>query len=135
MTQQQHFPIAAIAEQSSDFERVLWTGRHAQLVVLTVQPGDGVGQAIHEHGDQVLGVVSGGAHVVTVDGTTRARPGDIVVVPRGTRHDVVNAEPEPLVLWTVYAPPAHAVDGAYATHADADAAEASGEDTPPPLGI
>jgi mannose-6-phosphate isomerase-like protein (cupin superfamily) len=131
MTEQHHFPIAAIAEESTNFERVLWTGLHAQLVIIALQAGEAMGEEIHEHGDQVLVVVRGSADVLMEGGPTRAEPGDVVVIPRGIRHDVVNPGPGPLVLHTVYAPPQHAAYGLYPTRAEAEAAEESGEDLPP----
>lgn len=135
MTEQHHFRIAEIAEEHHDYERVLWTGRHAQLVLLTI-PGKGeVGEEIHEHGDQVVAVVSGKAEVTMNGGATHADPGDVVVIPRGTRHNLTNRGKDPLVVYTVYAPPEHAVDGAYPTREEAEQAQESGEDTPPPLGI
>ncbi|MGO1312295.1 MAG: cupin domain-containing protein, partial [Brevibacterium aurantiacum] len=52
-------------------------------------------------------------------------------VPAGTRHNFRNTGDEPLLLYTVYSPPEHAIDADYATKELADAAEASGEDAPP----
>ena len=52
-------------------------------------------------------------------------------IPAGTRHNFRNTGAEPLVLYTVYAPPEHAADGAYPTKNEADAAEAAGQDEPP----
>ncbi|GAA2529110.1 hypothetical protein GCM10010407_19020 [Rarobacter incanus] len=52
-------------------------------------------------------------------------------MPAGTQHNFRNTGEEPLVLYTIYSPPEHAMDGAYATKEAADAAEAAGEDDPP----
>ena len=131
MTQQHHFAFAGLTEESGDFERVLWTGLHAQLVLQTIRPQESVGEEIHEHADQVLVVVRGRAEIVMEGSTTAAGPSDVVVIPRGIRHDVVNPGPEPLVFHTVFAPPQHAVYGVYPTRAEAEAAEESGEDMPP----
>jgi mannose-6-phosphate isomerase-like protein (cupin superfamily) len=131
MSEQHHFRIARIAEESEDFERELWTGLHAQLVLHRVAAGDGLGEEIHEHGDQVVTVVAGSADVTMEGHTTRAEEGDVVVIPRGIRHEVRNAGRKPLVLYSVYGPPQHAVYAAYSTRAEAEAAEESGEDLPP----
>lgn len=133
MTEQHHFPIATIAEESTDFRRVLWTGRHSQLVVMTIPVGDEIGEEIHAHVDQILTVVSGSADVTLGSDTTAVVQGDLVTVPAGTRHNVVNTGALPLRLYTVYAPPEHAIDAVHATKADAEDAEESGEDTPPPV--
>jgi len=54
-----HFTIATVAERSADFRRVLWTGRHTQLVIMTIPPGGEIGQETHEGNDQILTFVSG----------------------------------------------------------------------------
>lgn len=131
MTDQHHFRMAKVAEESGDFERVLWTGIHAQLVLLTVPPGEATGEQLHEHADQVFTVVSGSAEVVMEGGKVHAEEGDVVVVPRGIRHDVRSHGRTPLRVALVCAPPQHAAYGAYATRAEAEAAEESGEDMPP----
>ncbi len=132
MTEQHHFPIATVAEQSADFRRVLWTGRHAQLVIMTIPVGGEIGEEVHAHTDQILTIVSGSADATLGGQTTAVVQGDLVTVPAGTRHNVVNTGPLPLVLYTVYAPPEHSLDAVHATKEEAEAAEESGEDTPPP---
>ena len=51
--------IATVAEQSAAFRRVLWTGRHAQLVIMTIPPGEEIGDETHTDTDQILTFVSG----------------------------------------------------------------------------
>jgi mannose-6-phosphate isomerase-like protein (cupin superfamily) len=127
----QHFTIAAVADQSADFRRVLWTGERTQLVIMTIPPGGEIGEEVHEGIDQILTFVSG-AGEARVDGERKAvAPGDLVVVPAGTRHNFVNTGPNPLVLYTVYGPPEHADGAVHRTKEEADAAEESGEDEPP----
>lgn len=132
MTQAFHHPVTILAEGSDDFRRVLWTGRLAQLVIMTIPAGGEIGAEVHAHTDQVFGVVSG-LGTASVDGHEASiAPGDVVTVPAGSRHNLVNTGPLPLVLWTVYAPPEHALDTVHHTRAEAEAAEESGEDVPPP---
>ena len=127
----EHFTIATVAEQSADFRRVLWTGEHTQLVIMTIQPGGEIGLETHEENDQILTFVSGVAEA-RVGGETRSvASGDLVVVPAGTEHNFVNTGGNPLVLFTVYGPPDHADGVVHATKEEADAAEAAGEDEPP----
>jgi len=127
----EHFEIATVAEQSADFRRVLWTGVHTQLVVMTIPPGGDIGLETHQHNDQILTFLSGTAEAL-VGGETRAvTQGDLVVVPAGTEHNFTNTGPNPLVLSTVYGPPDHAPGTVHATKSEADAAEAAGEDEPP----
>jgi mannose-6-phosphate isomerase-like protein (cupin superfamily) len=124
-----HFAIATIAEQSADFRRVLWTGRHAQLVIMTIPPGGEIGEETHEDTDQILSFLSGSGEAVVADQIHRIAPGDLVAVPAGTRHNFRNIGVNPLVLYTVYGPPEHADGVVHATKEEADAAEISGRDT------
>jgi mannose-6-phosphate isomerase-like protein (cupin superfamily) len=126
----EHFTIATVAETSPDFRRVLWTGKHTQLVVMTIPPDGEIGEEVHEV-DQILTFVSGvGTAKVGAD-TRKVAQGDLVVVPAGTKHNFTNAGPNPLVLYTVYGPPEHADGAVHATKQEADAREEAGKDEPP----
>jgi len=124
------FTIATIAEQSSDFRRVLWSGSHAQLVIMTIPPGGEIGDEIHEDTDQILTFVSGAGEADVAGQTTQVAQGDLVAVPAGTRHNFRNTGVNPLVLYTVYGPPEHADGVVHVTKHEADAAERSGQDRP-----
>jgi mannose-6-phosphate isomerase-like protein (cupin superfamily) len=127
----EHYAIATVAEQSADFRRVLWTGKHTQLVIMTVPPGGEIGAETHHGTDQILSFVSGTGEAM-VDGETRAvARGDLVVVPAGTHHNFRNTGADPLVLYTVYGPPEHADGVVHRTKEEGDAAEEAGEDEPP----
>jgi mannose-6-phosphate isomerase-like protein (cupin superfamily) len=127
----QHFAIATVAEQSADFRRVLWTGVHAQLVIMTIPPGGEIGEEVHEDTDQILTFVSGTGEAVVAGETRKVVQGDLVAVTAGTRHNFLNTGANPLVLYTVYAPPEHAEGTVHATKEEAGAAEAAGMDAPP----
>jgi len=126
----EHYAIATVAEQSADFRRVLWTGKHTQLVIMTVPPDGEIGEEVHEV-DQVLSFVSGVGKAVVGGRTKKVIQGDIVVVPAGTKHNFLNDGPNPLVLYTVYAPPEHADGAVHRTKEEADEAEEQGKDEPP----
>ena len=126
-----HFSIATEAEKSPDFRRVLWTGEHSQLVIMTIPPGGEIGEEVHEDTDQILTFVSGTGEA-TVSGTKKqVTSGDLVVVPAGKKHNFVNTGPNPLILYTVYGPPEHAEGAVHHTKEEADEAEESGKDEPP----
>ena len=131
MASMHHLSIATVAEQSSDFRRVLWTGRHAQLVIMTIPPGGEIGRETHEDTDQILTFVSGTGEADVAGETRPVVPGDLVAVPAGTEHNFRNTGVDPLVLYTVYGPPEHADGAVHATKEQADAAEESGQDQPP----
>ena len=119
-----HFEIADAARASTDFRRVIWTGEHTQLVLMTIPPGEEIGMEVHEGNDQILTFVSGTARADVAGEVLRVSAGDLVVVPAGVRHNFVNDGAEPLVLYTVYGPPDHADGTVHRTKAEADAAEA-----------
>ena len=126
-----HFDIATVAEKSADFRRVLWTGEHTQLVIMTIPPDGEIGEETHDENDQILSFVSGVGKAV-IEGSTRSvKAGDIVVVPAGATHNFVNAGPNPLVLYTVYGPADHADGAVHKTKEEADRLEEAGKDEPP----
>jgi len=127
----EHFTIATAAEQSADFRRVLWTGEHTQLVIMTIPVGGEIGEETHDDLDQILSFVSGTGEAIVSGEKKTVAQGDLVVVPAGTKHNFVNTGENPLILYTVYGPPEHAEDAVHATKEEAEAAEEAGEDEPP----
>jgi mannose-6-phosphate isomerase-like protein (cupin superfamily) len=126
----EHFTIATVAEQSPDFRRVLWTGKHTQLVVMTIPPNGEIGEEVHEV-DQILTFVSGVGQAIVSGQERKVAQGDLVVVPAGRKHNFVNTGPNPLVLYTVYGPPEHADGAVHKTKEQADRLEEAGKDEPP----
>jgi mannose-6-phosphate isomerase-like protein (cupin superfamily) len=127
----EHFTIATVAEQSPDFRRVLATGKHLQLVIMTIPPDGEIGEEVHPDTDQILTFVSGTGEARVGDERHTVAQGDLVMVPAGTKHNFVNTGPNPLVLYTVYGPPEHAPTTVHETKEEADRAEEAGEDEPP----
>jgi mannose-6-phosphate isomerase-like protein (cupin superfamily) len=125
-----HYTIATEAEKSPDFRRVLWTGEHTQLVIMTIPPGGEIGEEVHDV-DQILTFVSGTGKAVVSGSEKNVAQGDLVVVPSGTKHNFLNTGKNPLILYTVYGPPEHADAAVHTTKEEADEAEESGEDEPP----
>ena len=126
-----NFSIATEAEKSPDFRRVLWTGEHSQLVIMTIPPGGEIGEEVHEDVDQILTFVSGTGKAVVSGAEKNVAQGDLVVVPAGKKHNFLNTGPNPLILYTVYGPPEHADGAVHKTKEEADAMEEAGKDEPP----
>ena len=126
-----NFDIATEAEKSPDFRRVLFTGEHTQLVIMTIPPGGEIGEEVHEDTDQILTFVSGTGKAIVSGSEKNVAQGDLVVVPAGKKHNFVNTGPNPLILYTVYGPPEHAEGAVHKTKEEADALEAAGKDEPP----
>ena len=107
--------------ENEDFRRVLYTGRHLQLVLMTLRPGEEIGEEVHEGTDQFFRIEQGSG-VIDIDGVENRVEDDFaVIVPAGARHNVRNTGSEPLRLYTLYAPPEHKDQIVQATKAEADA--------------
>jgi mannose-6-phosphate isomerase-like protein (cupin superfamily) len=119
--------IIGRAKTNTYFREVLATGPHSQLVVMSIPVGGEIGEETHEHVDQILVIVAGEGAAILDGLPTSLRAGDLVQVPAGTRHNIVNTTSSDLRLYTVYAPPQHAPGTIHRTKADADAAEAMHE--------
>lgn len=110
---------------NSFFRRVLFTGKHSQLVVMCLQPGEDIGEEVHDKVDQFFRLEEGTAKFVFNETEEHVvKDGDAVVVPAGTRHNVVNTSSTSEVrLYTVYSPPNHPDGTVHKTKVEALAAE------------
>ena len=117
--------LEAATLANEDFRRVLFTGAHAQLVVMCLRPGEEIGEETHPATDQFFHIEEGTARFVFDGGNEHlAYAGDAVVIPAGTRHNVVNAATHGwLRLNTLYAPPQHPAGTVQHTKAEALQAE------------
>lgn len=115
--------IGDIEDQTADngdFRRVLYTGPHMQLVLMSLEPGEDIGEEVHETVDQFFRVEKGKG-VVSIDGRETPIESDTaIMVPAGARHNVKNTGNSPLKLYTLYAPPEHADGTVRHTKADAE---------------
>lgn len=115
--------IRQAANANDAFRRVLTTGEHTQVVVMTLGAGEEIGEEVHPDTDQLLLFLAGRGEA-RLDG--RADPvdeDDLVFVRAGTRHNFVNTGDGPMRILTVYAPPEHPDGTVHLTKADAEAAE------------
>jgi mannose-6-phosphate isomerase-like protein (cupin superfamily) len=114
--------IFASAKANDAFRRVVTTGEHSQVVLMTIPPGGEIGEEVHDHIDQTLAFVEGSGSAIIGGSTTPVGVGSLSFVPAGTVHNFVNTGSEPLRLVTVYAPPEHAPGTVHQTKEEADAA-------------
>ena len=108
------------------FRQVLFTGKHAQLVVMSLKPGEEIGNEVHPNVDQFFRIEEGEAEFVLNNGKDKhiAKAGWAVVVPAGTWHNIINnSKTKPLKLYTVYSPPNHPPGTIHKTKAEAEKAE------------
>ena len=114
--------VANIEERTrdnADFRRVLYTGHNLQLVVMSLAPGEEIGEEVHDDRDQFFRVESG-TGVISIDGVDhQVKDDDGVIVPQGARHNVKATGSTPLKLYTIYGPPEHIDGTVHATCEDA----------------
>lgn len=111
--------IAGLTENNADFRRVLYTGHRLQLVLMSLKPGEEIGDEVHDDRDQFFRVEEGEGEVQIDGKSSRIEDDDAVIVPAGARHNVVNTGTEPLKLYTIYAAPEHREGTIHRTKAEA----------------
>ncbi|MDC0749198.1 cupin domain-containing protein [Polyangium mundeleinium] len=116
-----HANIDALTRQNEAYRRVLFTAKRMQVVAMSIPPGGEVGQEQHKRVEQVLVLVEGEGKVVLNGVASPFRPGDVVLVTPGVRHNFINTGKTPLKLYTLYAPPNHIPGRVQQTKADAEA--------------
>jgi mannose-6-phosphate isomerase-like protein (cupin superfamily) len=112
--------IESLAIKNSEFRQVLYTAKHCQLVIMALKPKEEIGAEVHKL-DQFFRVEEGSGEAVLDGATTPIRAGFAVLVPAGTKHNIINTGSTPLKLYTLYAPPNHRDGVVHHTRADAEA--------------
>lgn len=108
-------------EENRDFRHVLYTGKHVQLVLMSLMPGEDIGEETHSDVDQFFRVEKGMGEVLIDGRKTKIESDTAIIVPAGARHNIINTGKTPLKLYTVYGPPNHADGTVHATKAEAEA--------------
>lgn len=112
--------IEELAVENVEFRRVLYTAKNSQLVLMALRPKEEIGAEVHKL-DQFFRVEAGEGEAI-LDGVRKEiRAGFAVVVPAGTRHNIINTGSAPLKLYTLYSPPNHRDGVVHHTRADAEA--------------
>lgn len=112
--------VVELARHNEDFRRVLFTTDRSQLVLMSIKPGEEIGEEVHDGVDQVLMFVEGEGEAVLAGASRSVRAGSVVVVPAGTRHNFITRGDASLKLYTVYTPPEHADGTVHHTKAEAE---------------
>ena len=120
-----HSNIEKLTLLNTSFRKVLYTGEESQLVLMSLLPGEDIGSEVHPDNDQFFRFEKGEGKVIINDTEYRVSDGDVIIVSKGARHNIINlSKIEALKLYTIYMP-AHHKDGIErATKADAMAREA-----------
>lgn len=99
--------IEELTLQNENFRQVLYTAQNVQLVVMSLQPNEDIGLEVHDV-DQFFRFEKGAGKVLIDGNEQTVSDGDVVIVPVGAEHNVINTSgSEPLKLYTLYCPPHH----------------------------
>jgi len=115
--------IEELTEDNKDFRRVLYTGKHLQLVLMSLEPGEEIGAEVHADHDQFFRVEKGKGEVWIDGERSKIKSDDAIIVPAGAKHNVINTGDKSLKLYTIYGPPDHKDGVVHKTKADAEASE------------
>ncbi|MEK7632701.1 MAG: cupin domain-containing protein [Patescibacteria group bacterium] len=113
--------IAQLTAENDAFRTVLHTTTKSQLVVMTIPIGGDIGMETHAHVEQIFFIQSGSGKTIIDDIESPISAGFVVIVPPGTKHNILNTGNDPLRIATVYVPPNHRDGTVHHTKADAEA--------------
>jgi mannose-6-phosphate isomerase-like protein (cupin superfamily) len=103
--------IETLTVENNNFRKVLYTGQHMQLVLMSLKPGEEIGLETHTENDQFFRFEKGQGKVLVNETEYTVGDGDTVIIPSGAEHNIINvSETEDLKMYTIYAP-AHHKDG------------------------
>jgi mannose-6-phosphate isomerase-like protein (cupin superfamily) len=103
-----HVNIEELTLANTNFRKVLYTGKHLQLVLMSLKPGEEIGEEVHTNGDQFFRFENGTGTCVLNGVSSPIKAGDAIIVPHGALHNIINSDSVlPLKLYTIYSPPQH----------------------------
>jgi mannose-6-phosphate isomerase-like protein (cupin superfamily) len=112
--------IEKLTKENDYFRKVLFTGKHSQLVLMSLKPGEEIGEEVHDTVDQFFRVDEGEGSLYLLDKEVKIRDGFAIVVPAGVKHNIVNTGGVNLKLYTIYSPPNHPDKTIHKTKKEAD---------------
>ena len=116
--------IEELTLANNNFRQVIYTGQHAQLVLMSLKPNEDIGMEVHETTDQFLRIEQGEGKVILNGEKHLVKDGFAIIVPAGTNHNVINTSSEKeLKLYTIYSPSHHKDGVIHKTKQDALADE------------
>lgn len=115
--------IEVLTEDNKYFRKVLYTGKKIQLVLMSLKEGEEIGEEVHVDRDQFFRIEKGKGEVVIDGKKTQVEEDFAIIVPAGSKHNVINTGEGPLQLYTLYGPPEHQDGIIHKTKADAEASD------------
>jgi mannose-6-phosphate isomerase-like protein (cupin superfamily) len=114
--------MVELATKNKHFQKEVYLDENVQIVLMSLEPGEDIGEETHD-ADQTTFFVSGEGQAVVDGSKSKVGANHMVVIPKGACHNIVNKGDEPLKLYSVYAPPAEPAGVSFKTKAEAEAAE------------
>ncbi len=111
--------IEKAAKENNNFRQVLYTAKNSQLVLMSLKPGEEIGEEVHTDVDQFFRIDAGEGKCLIDGNEYMIKDGFAVVVPAGAKHNVINTGTSDLKLYTIYSPPEHRDSVIHPTKADA----------------
>jgi mannose-6-phosphate isomerase-like protein (cupin superfamily) len=115
--------IEELSLENDNFRKVLYTSNNSQLVLMSLEVGEEIGEEIHDEEDQFLRVEKGTGKVILEGVVHELVDGSSVVVPKGVKHNIINTGNEAMKLYTLYMPPHHRDGMVHKTKAEAESNE------------
>jgi len=121
--------INEASKENSNFRTAIWTGRHLQVTLMSINVGEDIGLEIHPDLDQFIrieegqGIIKMGDRKDRLDFQRKVYDDFAFIIPAGTWHNLINTGNKPIKLYSIYAPPQHPKGTVHKTKADAEAAE------------
>ena len=113
--------IEKVALENNNFRKVLYTGKHSQLVLMSLRPKEEIGMEVHADNDQFFRFEKGQGKCIIDGNEYTLTDGSVIIVPAGARHNIINvSESETLKLYTLYSPAHHKNGIIRATKAEAE---------------
>ncbi|PIZ02399.1 cupin domain-containing protein, partial [Candidatus Gottesmanbacteria bacterium CG_4_10_14_0_8_um_filter_37_24] len=97
--------IETATRTNTNFRKVLYTGKHSQLVLMSLRPNEEIGMETHPDNDQFFRFEMGQGKCIIDGNEYEVKDGDVIIVPAGAKHNIINiSSSEELKLYTLYSP-------------------------------
>ncbi len=114
--------IIKLTSENKFYQKEVYHDENCQIVMMSIEPGDDIGEETHD-ADQTTFFVVGEGQAVLDGKRTKCTPNHMVIIPKGTKHNIINKGEGPLKIFTVYSPPAEEPGVSHKTKAEAEKAE------------
>lgn len=93
---------------NANFRKVLYSGKHLQLVLMSLKTGEEIGEEVHKENDQFFRFEGGNGKCIIDGNNYNVTDGDVIIIPAGAKHNIINNDPAAeLKMYTIYSPPHH----------------------------